>query len=146
MRQAPAATLAAQVRTISFLWYYLIWLYSLWLYSLWLYLLWLYLLWQVRTIFLIWYSTLNAVLYTEAYYRHKGSPVGLALRGEAFFVCAGPDGLTRPCVEGPTSVPAGPLPVLQDVGAGVAYPYAKGFGQLLNLNCALMLLPVFRKV
>ena len=100
----------------------------------------------VRTIFLLWYSLLNLVLYVEAYYRHKGSPVGLALRGEAFFVCAGADALIRPCVEGPTSSPAGPLPVLQEVGAGSAYPYAKGFGQLLNLNCAVMVLPVFRKV
>ena len=99
----------------------------------------------VRTVFLLWYSTLNLVLYVEAYYRHKGSPVGLALRGEAFFVCTGADGLIRPCIEGPTSSPAGPLPILQEVGAGNAYPYAKGFGQLLNLNCALMLLPVFRK-
>ena len=31
------------------------------------------------------------------------------------------------------------------MGGGVAYPYAKGFGQLLNLNCAVMVLPVFRK-
>ena len=34
----------------------------------------------------------------------------------------------------------------EDVGGGIAYPYAKGFGQLLNLNCAVMVLPVFRKV
>ena len=100
----------------------------------------------VRTIFLTWYSLLNLVLYVEAYFRHKGSPVGLALRGEPFFVCTGADGLIRPCKEGPTAIgPVGPLPVLQEVGAGNAYPYAKGFGQLLNLNCALMLLPVFRK-
>jgi len=100
----------------------------------------------VRTIFLIWYSTLNLILYTEAYYRHKESPVGLALRGQAFFMCTDTDGLGRPCEEGPTSTQVGPLTKLQDVGAGIAYPYAKGFGQLLNLNCALMLLPVFRKV
>ena len=31
------------------------------------------------------------------------------------------------------------------MGAGLAYPHAKGFGQLLNLNCAIMVLPVFRK-
>ena len=100
----------------------------------------------VRTIFLTWYSLLNLVLYVEAYFRHKGSPVGLALRGEPFFVCTGADGLIRPCKEGPTAIgPVGPLPILQEVGAGNAYPYAKGFGQLLNLNCALMLLPVFRK-
>ena len=48
----------------------------------------------VRTVFLTWYSALNLFLYVTAYYRHKGSPVGLALRGEAFFVCAGADGRT----------------------------------------------------
>ena len=32
----------------------------------------------------------------EAYFRHKASPVGLALRGEPFCVNAGLDGLLRP--------------------------------------------------
>ena len=36
-------------------------------------------------------------------------------------------------------------PILLDKSGGLSYPYAKGFGQLLNLNCAIMLLPVFRK-
>jgi hypothetical protein len=91
------------------------------------------------------------MLYMEAYFRHKASPVGLALRGEPFCVNAGLDGLLRPslCADegGPATAigPVGPIPKLQEVSGGLAYPPAKGFGQLLNLNCAVMLLPVFRK-
>ena len=34
--------------------------------------------------------------------------------------------------------------LLRQVGTGHWFPAAKGFGQLLNLNCAVMLLPVVR--
>eukprot|EP00316_Scyphosphaera_apsteinii_P000366 CAMPEP_0119303326 /NCGR_PEP_ID=MMETSP1333-20130426/4778_1 /TAXON_ID=418940 /ORGANISM="Scyphosphaera apsteinii, Strain RCC1455" /LENGTH=1066 /DNA_ID=CAMNT_0007305975 /DNA_START=248 /DNA_END=3448 /DNA_ORIENTATION=- len=74
-----------------------------------------------RLIFLTWYSMLNIVLGLEAYNRHKNSVLGKALRG----------------VE-----PANEL--LQKVGAGQWFPFAKLFGQLLNLNCTVMVLPVVR--
>ena len=36
--------------------------------------------------------------------------------------------------------------LLRQVQAGRWYPFAKGFGQLLNLNCMLLLLPVIRSL
>ena len=36
--------------------------------------------------------------------------------------------------------------LLRQVQTGRWYPYAKGFGQLLNLNCMVLLLPVVRSV
>ena len=100
-----------------------------------------------RTLFLVLYVALNAGLYAEAYLRHERSNIGRALRGESFYACDG-----RPC---PTDTDGGtggvlipPTPLLQPppegVGAGKWFPVAKGFGQLLNLNCAVMLLPVVR--
>ena len=103
----------------------------------------------VRVVFLTWYTLLNVVLYVEAYYRHKESPTGRALRGVEFFACPKADDATLlvPCAETAPNA-QGPVPaneLMQDRGCGLAYPYAKGFGQLLNLNCAVMLMPVFRK-
>ena len=97
-----------------------------------------------RRIFLLWYAALNLVLYVEAYYRHKETEKGRALRGVDFLACGTPP---KPCVDpdDPDGVRVPENQLLIDVGAGVAYPFAKGFGQLLNLNCAVMILPVFRK-
>ena len=65
-----------------------------------------------------------------------------ALRGAPFKLCG-----SSPCSNPNDSnaVEVGANSLLQSVGAGDAYPFAKGFGQLLNLNCAVMILPVFRK-
>ena len=41
---------------------------------------------------------------------------------------------------------AGPFRILLERGTGHWYPVAKGFGQLLNLNCAVMIVPVVRSV
>jgi hypothetical protein len=111
-----------------------------------------------RTTFLLVYTALNAYFFFDAANRHGNSNLGLALRGEPFYLCGPAAGAapTGPCPAGegpstqPTAVQAGPLPILQNgpggVGAGTWYPVAKGFGQLLNLNCAVMLLPVVRSL
>ena len=80
-----------------------------------------------RYIFLTAYTILNIVLYFEAYARHRHTPLGNTLRG-----------VTSPLA------PASPL--LQQAHTGNWYPVAKGFGQLLNLNCAVMILPVVRSL
>ena len=104
-----------------------------------------------RTTFLLVYSLLNLYLWVDAAHRHGNSNLGLALRGEPFYLCgAGPcPGMDGPDKQ-PSAVQAGPIPILNaapnGVGAGTWYPVAKGFGQLLNLNCAVMLLPVVRSL
>ena len=101
-----------------------------------------------RVIFLTWYTLLNVALYVEAYFRHKESPTGKALRGVAFFACPkiSDPTLLVPCTEtAPGAIPLPENELMLDKSCGLAYPYAKGFGQLLNLNCAVMLMPVFRK-
>jgi len=112
-----------------------------------------------RVLFLTMYFALNVVLFFEAAMRHGRSNKGLALRGEPFWLCLPPAGAAGPCptdcnspasCNDPTAVQFGPIPLLQapgtngGVGAGTWFPIAKGFGQLLNLNCAIMILPVFR--
>jgi len=76
-----------------------------------------------RVVFLTWYTLLNVVLGYEAYNRHRNGPIGEALRGID---------------------PANDL--LQNVGGGLWFPVAKLFGQLLNLNCTVMILPVVRSL
>ena len=86
----------------------------------------------------------------EAAQRHASSNKGKALRGEPFWLCnAGGPGAPFPCPIGcdsPQTCPAGAVlapvqpilgPAPGGVGAGLAFPIAKGFGQLLNLNCAV---------
>ena len=114
-----------------------------------------------RLIFLTWYTCLNIALGVHAYVRHGSSEKGKALRGDEFYACIeGDDGeitAIRPvavtssvdvdCPNGnePVLIPANE--VLQDVGFGWAgYPVAKAFGQLLNLNCAMLILPVIRSL
>ena len=113
-----------------------------------------------RTVFLLLYTTLNVVLWIEAAYRHGQSNLGRMLRGEEFWLCQEPLGPccgSGKCGEAATATRFGPLPILlpgsdprsqtqsqSGIGAGTWYPIAKGFGQLLNLNCAVMLLPVIR--
>jgi len=98
-----------------------------------------------RIVFLTVYSIVNVVLFFEAYVRHANSEKGKALRGEAFLGCGTP---TAPCAsaDDPAGVlvPANELMLL--VGTGFWYPIAKGFGQLLNLNCTVMILPVVRSL
>ena len=114
-----------------------------------------------RSLFLAVYFSLNVVLFIHAYDRHGNSNKGKALRGEAFYLCgtppnAAPCPVTMGCYSAETcpsgATLTGPIPLLQPpsetsggVNAGVWFPVAKGFGQLLNLNCAIMILPVFRK-
>ena len=83
--------------------------------------------------------------------RHANTEKGKALRGEAFSAClvegcllANGNPCITPCKDGAIAMPANP--VLQDAGTGAWYPWAKGFGQLLNLNCAVMILPVVRSL
>ena len=101
-----------------------------------------------RMILLLLYTALNVTLWIHAAYRHGESNKGRALKGEVFYLCG-----TAPCCEAltcdnPSAVLVGPIPILQPppvgVGAGTWFPIAKGFGQLLNLNCAVLLLPVIR--
>merc|ERR1711871_1356816 len=99
-----------------------------------------------RFVFLTAYTAINVVLCIEAGNRHANSEKGKALRGEQFLLCGtqNPDVLAGPCADpsDPNGVLAGPIPILQaglgGVGAGRWYPIAKAFGQLLNLNCAVM--------
>ena len=107
-----------------------------------------------RYIFLTLYTALNVALFVEAFARHAGSPKGKALRGEPFLQCplpscaSGQSTCLGPC---PTASTAGGTPnpgsaLLREASTGGWYPVAKGFGQLLNLNCAVLVLPVVRSV
>eukprot|EP00966_Prymnesium_polylepis_P286871 6626039-Prymnesium_polylepis.3 len=62
------------------------------------------------------------------------------------FPCPEPeDGWLCPGGTPPVAVPASDPALLQEFGVGfgwVGYPGAKAFGQLLNLNCAVLLMPV----
>ena len=87
----------------------------------------------------------------QAFVRHGDSDKGRALRGEAFNACVVNDCTAAnggpcfaPCAGGSIAVPENA--VLKEAGTGTWYPWAKGFGQLLNLNCAFMLLPVVRSL
>ena len=87
---------------------------------------------------------------TQAFVRHANTDKGKALRGEAFTACLVANCLTStgdpcitPCKGG---FPVAENAILKDAGTGVWYPWAKGFGQLLNLNCAVMILPVVRSL
>jgi hypothetical protein len=118
-------------------------------------------------IFLTSYVLINLLIGGHAYLRHGYSEKGKALRGEAFLGCPvtsgvyGEPGISPlpvcwfqvPCPAGgkclngatPIAVPAASPPLLQTwwVGFGwVGYPGAKAMGQLLNLNCAILLMPV----
>ena len=122
-----------------------------------------------RVIFLAWYFALNVAVGLHAYFRHGYSEKGKAMRGEAFLGCPGlgENGLPRitplpvcnirvPCLEPEdgwrcpngvlaTLIPEATPPLLQEfwVGFGwLGYPTAKMMGQLLNLNCAVLLMPV----
>jgi len=120
-----------------------------------------------RFIFLSSYVLLNLLVGGHAYFRHALSEKGKALRGEPFLGCPvadrayGEDGISPlpvcwwlvPCPAGgtcangqpPVEVPAAEPPLLQTfwVGFGwLGYPGAKAMGQLLNLNCAILLTPV----
>jgi predicted ferric reductase len=122
-----------------------------------------------RYVFLLFYAALNLYLWIDAYVRHDNSPKGRALRGEDYLACfhslgvvtvpvdstpvpvPGADQLGRtrvPCAH--DSVPGMVLvqgsALLRSVGTGKWYPVAKGFGQLLNLNCCVLILPVLRSV
>ena len=103
-----------------------------------------------RRTFLAVYSLLNLILFWEAFVRHANTEKGKALRGEPFLGCSCCEptdlacGCVKPCAGGLESVPENEK--LREVGAGVWYPWAKGFGQLLNLNCMFMLLPVVRSL
>jgi uncharacterized membrane protein YhaH (DUF805 family) len=118
-----------------------------------------------RYMFIFVYTVLNILLYSEAASRHAGSPKGKALRGENFLACAASGSMgttvgtpilnnswTRtgvllvPCAtdNDANGVLVAGSALLREVGAGGAYPFAKGFGQLLNLNCMVLLLPVVR--
>ena len=89
------------------------------------------------------YFVLNVLLWIEAANRHGTSEKGKALRGEVFMACG-----TAPCLDpnDPNAVEAPESPLLLNAQAGRWYPIAKGFGQLLNLNCAVMSLPVVRSL
>ena len=107
-------------------------------------------LWQKarvgRYLALVAYCTLNFALFVEAYVRHEASPKGRALRGEAFMACQAPGDILLPCgtSDDPNGVLVKASVTLLGRGTGHWYPVAKGFGQLLNLNCAFMVLPVAR--
>ncbi|KAL1514521.1 hypothetical protein AB1Y20_003619 [Prymnesium parvum] len=96
-----------------------------------------------RKIFLCMYFVVNVVLFWEAFVRHANSEKGKALRGEPFRFCL-VDSLPYPCKSSNNTAPANPI--LQDIMAGVWFPWAKGFGQMLNFNCAVMVLPVVRSL
>ena len=101
--------------------------------------------------FLLGYSVLNLALWVAAYVHHEASPKGRALRGESFLACrSGGDGsgALLPCAraDDPEGVTVDSSPLLLLRGTGHWFPVAKGFGQLLNLNCALLLLPVVRSL
>lgn len=122
-----------------------------------------------RYVFLCLYSSLNLALWINAYSYHANTPKGRALRGEDYLACFHSRGIvTQPVnssggpvsgvpgtVTGQTRLPcphafaAGQVLVagselLKQVGTGKWFPIAKAFGQLLNLNCAVMVLPVIR--
>ena len=77
-----------------------------------------------RYLFIAGYTLLNFILYMEAMTRHRDSAKGQLLRGEF----------------------ADGIPVLKQNNIGNWYPIAKGFGQMLNLNCAVLVLPVVRSL
>lgn len=83
----------------------------------------------------------------QAFVRHRDSEKGKALMGDPFLACI-TDGLARPCASSSSAngVPVGENALLKRVGAGVWFPWAKGFGQMLNFNCAVMVLPVVRSL
>ena len=109
-----------------------------------------------RLVFLTWYTLLNVAIGVHAFYRHGMSEKGKALRGDAFLACITEDAVRPVAVTASTSdsCPDGSDPVqipdneiLQENGFGWAgYPVAKMFGQLLNLNCAVFMVPVIRSL
>ena len=121
-----------------------------------------------RFIFLTSYVAINVTVGMHAFLRHGWSEKGKALRGEAFLGCEVSSGFkgapgiaplpvclfTIPCPtddatcpngNAPILVPEATPPLLQTFGVGFGwfgYPTAKAMGQLLNLNCAILLTPV----
>ena len=123
-----------------------------------------------RIIFLGSYFAINCLVGGHAFMRHGYSEKGKALRGEAFLgcpvtnrefgeggisplpvcwiqvPCPVPDGgYLCPSGQPPLQIAAAVPPLLQTFGVGfgwVGYPGAKMMGQLLNLNCAILLMPV----
>ena len=121
-----------------------------------------------RFMFLLSYALINIIVGLHAYFRHGYSEKGKALRGEPFLgcpvtdssgikplpvcmfevPCSGP--FLCPSIDGgagvaPIMVPAADPPLLQTfwIGFGwLGFPTAKAMGQLLNLNCAILTMPV----